>query len=747
MLESIRWSGQDSRPAGGNGREKTRTRSLQISLAVGTLLVLLAVLVVTTGAATAHGDGHEEGGETNPDWNTSVPCNFENPGWRDGQTIAGVEVQASKRCRPDNPYVVAASVAGTNNVGMKTLMKSGLARDAVVKKNDRDGDGDPDEIHITLEIAGINERNETDVTHEIAPGVDPGFWAFSPKARGMVSKGSKAEALIGMPSPTLRVEEGDTVFLHVENTHYLPHTIHLHGVDHPFQAGGSGNDGVPQSSERPIKPGEERTYQLSARQAGTMFYHCHVVPNVHVAMGLTGMFVIEEDRPHNTVQTLNLRAGKVRHPSRTMDRKYAAEYDMVYQSADKELHDIPKHYDDTRRVARAVNREHDVTDGSPDYFLLNGRSYPYTLWESVINVEPNEDYRLRILNTGSNTISLHTHGHKFTIRAYDGVELRRFQQITRDVLAVETAQRVDITLSTDEDGTNSYGPGAWIFHDHHEQGVTTDGIAPGGTVSMINYPQFRTDEGLPRTATDLSKFFDPDYYEGEVPFWASLDKGMYGPVPGEDGSHDDGSDGGHDDGTHSMSMGGGMMMDMQMVPNGTIVNENTDVLPSGCSAISGTRSETIHAGQEYADPGEAFGYSKEAFHFSPCQKVTITFVNEDEIRHQWMLHGLPKDAYPMGMFNIEARQNGSVTATFITPAENQTMHLHCSLPQHEQKGMHGDVVIGEGSDHHHEESTADTTGTTTDTATTAGNTTTTTTGTTTTTNGTNAMVDPWAVAP
>ena len=126
--------------------------------------------------------------------------------------------------------------------------------------------------------------------------------------------------------------QGDEVKITLENTHYLPHTIHLHGVDHPFQdAEGEGNDGVPQISELPVMPGKSRTYNIKPRQPGTMFYHCHVQPQSHLLMGLNGMFIVEENRPNNLLQTLNVGAGHVRHPSVAVRERYAREYDLHYQ--------------------------------------------------------------------------------------------------------------------------------------------------------------------------------------------------------------------------------------------------------------------------------------------------------------------------------------------------------------------------------------------------------------------------------
>jgi hypothetical protein len=81
----------------------------------------------------------------------------------------------------------------------------------------------------------------------------------------------------------------------------------------------------------------------------------------------------------------------------------------------------------------------------------------------------------------------------------------------------------------------------------------------------------------------------------------------------------------------------------------------------------------------------------------PCSRVTVTFVNEDEVRHQWMVHGLPKYLYPAGMFHIEASGGQSRTGTFIVPGDDQTFLIHCDMAQHMEKGMRGQLVVGAGS--------------------------------------------------
>jgi FtsP/CotA-like multicopper oxidase with cupredoxin domain len=516
------------------------TRSVRLAVLAALLVVASATLAGVGGVSAdvpRHGapDSDADPGLATPAPNSATAaqqanesvCSFDHPSWRAPQLLAGVRIDGERACRPDDPNVVAASVRGTNNVPDTVLKRSGLSENAVVKRNDTDGDGDPDEIHITLEVMGINEHDAA-LSRDVAPGISPSFWVFAPKTRGMLTDGATAARLVRMPSPAIRVEAGDRVRVTLENTHYAPHTIHFHGVSHAYEVNASGNDGVPQTSEEPVLPGDERTYEFTPEQPGTNFYHCHVVPSVHVKMGLSGMFVVTENRSDNDVQTFNVGGGKVRHPGEAMAEQHDAVYDLQYQGIDRELHEIPQRYDDVRKIAKATNREYDSTDATMDYFLLNGRSFPYTLRESVVAVEENASYRLRVLNAGSRTLSLHTHGHEFDIVALDGVRVPEDQQRTRDVVGLTAAQRADLVLDTTTDGQNSFGEGVWLAHDHREPGVTNDGIGPGGTITAVAYDSYLGTNGIPETNTNLSRYFDPAFYDGEVPVWQHLDAERFG---------------------------------------------------------------------------------------------------------------------------------------------------------------------------------------------------------------------------
>ncbi|MGH8556761.1 MAG: multicopper oxidase domain-containing protein [Methylococcales bacterium] len=467
-----------------------------------------------------------------------APCPLDRSEWRKKQVIEGLTIEESPDCSPDNPYSIAAFIKGTNNVGMGTLMQSGLSSDAIVLDNDRDGDGDPDDVHIRLEVTELNGMSP-DVgfpvpIYFIAPGIQPSFWVFTPKLNGMATYnfGSyEASSLLRPPSPTIRVEAGDHVMITLENTHYLPHTIHLHGVDHsyhldhPMHDGQRGNDGTSETSHIPVMPGESFTYELTPRQPGTQLYHCHEQAPVHVAMGLMGLFVVEENRPDNWVQTFNVGAGRVRHPSVAVQETYAAEYDLIYQEVDKDLHDLITMSNDPRQIGVLTTRVYDATQSAPEYFLLNGRSFPYTLRDSLIVVDPDRKVKIRMANGGDDQgIAIHTHGHKPTITHYDGVPHNPAAWVQRDVFDLAPAQRYDLELSTVDDGLHSFGPGVWMMHDHREKAITSRGQFPGGNITLIVYRSFLGPNGLPvMQGMDLAPYFTPAFYERKLPVWAAID--------------------------------------------------------------------------------------------------------------------------------------------------------------------------------------------------------------------------------
>lgn len=139
---------------------------------------------------------------------------------------------------------------------------------------------------------------------------------------------------------------------------------------------------------------------------------------------------------------------------------------------------------------------------------------------------------------------------------------------------------------------------------------------------------------------------------------------------------------------------GGMMMD----ETGMIMNANKDRVPQDCTKIAGDVDITIRAGHKHARKfnGKMFAFDQQEWDVAPCSRINITFINDDKIRHQLMIHGLPGYLYPQGMFHLELYGPGELKASLIVPAQQKTYLVHCEIPQHMEKGMKAQLKVDGG---------------------------------------------------
>src|SRR5262249_46333846 len=95
-----------------------------------------------------------------------------------------------------------------------------------------------------------------------------------------------------IPGPEIRVRQGDSVRVRVENRLSEPTTVHWHGVRLP-----NAMDGVPHLTQSPISPGETFTYEFACPDAGTFWYHPHQHSDVQIGRGLYGPLIVERHDP------------------------------------------------------------------------------------------------------------------------------------------------------------------------------------------------------------------------------------------------------------------------------------------------------------------------------------------------------------------------------------------------------------------------------------------------------------------
>ena len=90
-----------------------------------------------------------------------------------------------------------------------------------------------------------------------------------------------------IPGPQIRVRKGDVVQAMLGNHLPAQTTVHWHGV-----AIRNNMDGVPMMTQAPVPPGGAFTYQFTASDPGTYWYHPHA--GVQLDRGLYGPLIVED---------------------------------------------------------------------------------------------------------------------------------------------------------------------------------------------------------------------------------------------------------------------------------------------------------------------------------------------------------------------------------------------------------------------------------------------------------------------
>ena len=262
----------------------------------------------------------------------------------------------------------------------------GADENAVELGRDLDGDGDPDEIHFHLEVVEIQE--------EVYPGEYVTFWVFAPLGSAIGHGGAAAEpdaAGRGGRSRRDHALQHALPAAHDPSARHQPAQRHGRRPAHDA-ARGAARQVLHLSLHRP------------ARRA-PIWYHCHVQDHIHPLMGLAGMFIIEPNRPHNHFAHLIPGAGRITSMAKATREQYQDEYSLVYMDIDDRLNRIPAAYSDPREIEKRMHRDYDSTQRKPNIFMLNGRSFPFTMRDTPIVVKPDETTKLRILNVGAGTRS------------------------------------------------------------------------------------------------------------------------------------------------------------------------------------------------------------------------------------------------------------------------------------------------------------------------------------------------------
>jgi FtsP/CotA-like multicopper oxidase with cupredoxin domain len=95
-----------------------------------------------------------------------------------------------------------------------------------------------------------------------------------------------------IPGPTLKVQQGSEIIVHVTNNGDLDTTVHWHGLRLENKY-----DGVPHETQAPIPVGGEFTYRIQFPDAGLYWYHPHIREDYTQELGLYGNILVVPSEP------------------------------------------------------------------------------------------------------------------------------------------------------------------------------------------------------------------------------------------------------------------------------------------------------------------------------------------------------------------------------------------------------------------------------------------------------------------
>ncbi len=250
-----------------------------------------------------------------------------------------------------------------------------------------------------------------------------------------------------VPAPLIRLREGQTVRLHVENALDEESSIHWHGLLVPFHM-----DGVPGVSFPGIAPRSTFTYEFPVRQAGTYWYHSH--SGLQEQMGLYGPIVIDPATPDLAApareHVILLSDHSALHPH-TIFRKLKQQggyFNYQKQTLAGLLAGRDQPAGERRAWGKMRMDPADIADvtASTYTYLVNGHG-PRDRWTGLF--APGERVRLRLVNASAmTTFNVRLPGLAMTVVEADGVAVR---PVTVDELQLAVAETYDVIVTPSDD--------------------------------------------------------------------------------------------------------------------------------------------------------------------------------------------------------------------------------------------------------------------------------------------------------
>ncbi|MEU6015524.1 multicopper oxidase family protein [Streptomyces sp. NPDC047515] len=274
-----------------------------------------------------------------------------------------------------------------------------------------------------------------------------------------------------LPGPELRFKVGDNVALTFANHLPAATTLHWHGLNVRNDM-----DGVPDLTQKAIKPGAEFAYHFKVPHPGTYWFHPHT--GVQQDRGLYAPLIVDDPKeplkydkewvvvlddwvdgvdgstPDSVLDELSRGRGGMDHSGSDQgdmdhgDMDQQGDMDDKGDAGDRGHGGSPKsaklRSGPSRIMTDSFSRLLDSHGGNVayPYYLINGR---VAKSPSSFSAKPGDRIRLRIINAGGDTaFRVALGGHRMTITHTDGYPVRH---TTTDALLLGMGERYDVLVT------------------------------------------------------------------------------------------------------------------------------------------------------------------------------------------------------------------------------------------------------------------------------------------------------------
>ena len=514
-----------------------------------------------------------------------------------------------------------------------------------------------------------------------------------------------------LPAPLIRLKEGQTVRLHVENALEEDTSIHWHGLILPFQM-----DGVPGVSFPGIKPRSTFTYEFPVKQNGTYWYHSH--SGLQEQQGHYGPMVIDPagvdpvayDRDHVIV----LSDWSFLHPHQIISKLKAegGYFNRQKQTLAGMLKGGPEEQMSASERLMWGKMRMDPTDiadvtGANYTYLINGHG-PRENWTGLFR--PGERVRLRIVNAGAMTIfNVRIPGLTMTVVSADGQNVR---PVAVEEFQIGAAETYDVIIQPTEDRAYTF-----VAESIDRSGMGRATLAPRLGMSAA-VPPLRARPTL--SMTDMGM-------------------GGHGSIAGMDhGGAAGGAMAGMDHGSSASMAGMGMnnmnMRDKSLVPRSVKVGVGVDSIAMAPIDRTGepglglenvghrvltyrdlmaltphpdkrapTRSVEVHLTGNmerfmWSIDGTKMSENPEPIRFERNERVRVTMINHSMMTHPMHLHGhffevvnSHTGSHPL-KHTVNVLPGGKVSFDLTADAPGDWA-FHCHLLMHMHAGMMRVVTV------------------------------------------------------